>query len=318
MASLNEQAGIFCQLDELLAMAQPSRLLNLKGPWRSKELFSGSNASRIKGSGLDFAELKNYQPGDDVRHMDWKKTHSSGRPHVRIFEEDKEQKVSLLVDQSKSMFFASQGQMKSVLAAQLASLIGWRSLSDGDRLSLNIITDSAGMGRPFSRSKEIFVAGLKQLVSANQQLAAAAIKPVPKLVGCGLSQCLQQLLQSRRLGRLLYIISDFHALTEPLLNLLRQCNGIAQIRLLLVVDPLEQQLPLANNLVASDGVGQLLIDGLDIKFQRNYKQQFEQKCQDLQRLQAAAGNNGQPLSLHRISTEQPALAQLLALQPGRH
>jgi len=316
VASLNQQAGIFCQLEELLAMAPYSRLLDLKGPWRSKELFSGNNASRIKGRGLDFAELKNYQPGDDVRHMDWKKTHSSGRPHVRVFEEDKEQKVSLLVDQSRSMFFASQGQMKSVVAAQLASLIGWRSLSDGDRLALQIITDSGSMGRPFSRSKENLVAGLKQLVEANQQLAAVAIKP--KLKNCSLTQCLQQLLHSRQLGRQLYIISDFNALAEPLLDLLRQCNASAQIRLLLVVDPLEQRLPRANNLVASDGVGQLLVDGLDRKFQLNYKQQFEQKCRDLQRLQAVAGNNGQPLSLHIIHTEQAALPQLLALQSGRH
>lgn len=302
-------AQVYCQHQELLALSTYSRWVDINGSAAAKALLSGANPSRIRGAGLDFSELKNYQAGDDVRHMDWKKTHSSGRPHVRMFEEDKEKKVSLLVDQGASLFFASQGQMKSVLAAKLASLLAWSVLDRSDQLSFNVASAVCPQVGEFSRSKASLARALSGLAEANQ-----ALDRHQKSQANNLLQSLQQLQKIVGVGQLVYIVSDFESLNEELTELLKQLASRSEIRLFFVYDPMERELPESDQLIVSDGQWQLAINADDGPIRQRYTEVFEQKCEALQCLQADLGVT--QLGLSALSTDQEIMSQMCR-SPGR-
>ena len=104
-------------------------------------LLAGQHRSHHRGRGLVFDELRAYQTGDDGRYMDWKVTNRIGKPHIRVFKEERERPVMMLVDQRQSMFFGSTGVMKSVAAAEVAAIIGWSSLFNGDQLGALLFTN---------------------------------------------------------------------------------------------------------------------------------------------------------------------------------
>ena len=88
----------------------------------STNLQPGQKASKIRGSGLDFAEVRVYQPGDDVRSIDWKVSARKQKVHTKLFHEEKERPVLVFVDQTQSMFFGSGVRLKSIAAAELGAL----------------------------------------------------------------------------------------------------------------------------------------------------------------------------------------------------
>ncbi|MEC9460919.1 MAG: DUF58 domain-containing protein, partial [SAR324 cluster bacterium] len=94
----------------------------------------GPYLTKLKGRGMEFAEARPYQPGDDVRHIDWRVTARTGRTHTKLFREERERPVMLVLDQAQPMFFGSRERLKSVQAARIAALLGWRALLRGDRV----------------------------------------------------------------------------------------------------------------------------------------------------------------------------------------
>ena len=100
----------------------------------SRSVLNGRHRSRLRGRGLNFEEMRNYLPGDDVRSIDWKATARTGTPHVRVFTEERDRPALLVVDQRMSMFYGSQLNMKSVTAAEAAAIAAYRILDAGDRV----------------------------------------------------------------------------------------------------------------------------------------------------------------------------------------
>jgi uncharacterized protein (DUF58 family) len=96
--------------------------------------FSGNYLATFKGRGMEFDEVRPYQPGDDIRTMDWKVTARTGKPHTKLFREERERPVLLWVDYRKPMFFGTRGSFKSVVAAKTAALLAWSAIQHGDRL----------------------------------------------------------------------------------------------------------------------------------------------------------------------------------------
>src|SRR4051812_8187740 len=103
-------------------------------PARVAGSFAATHASRFRGRGVDYVESRAYQPGDDIRQMDWRLTARSGRPHTKVFQEEREQSVLLLVDCNASMHFGSRVRFKSVQAARTAALVAWAAVHGGDRV----------------------------------------------------------------------------------------------------------------------------------------------------------------------------------------
>ena len=109
----------------------------------ARQILKGAHRSKLHGSGLELDETRQYQSGDDVRQMDWRISARLGKPYVRLVTEEKRKNVRLCVDLRSSMYWATQGQPKSVLAMETAALLGWWHLSEGDRVGATVLTDDA-------------------------------------------------------------------------------------------------------------------------------------------------------------------------------
>lgn len=228
--------GVDVQLSELLSYKQHGRMaLNAKRLPATRKL-SGNYLSNIKGRGMEFAEVRHYQAGDDVRSIDWAVTARTGKAHTKLFQEEKERPVFLLVDLSDSMIFGSQFVFKSVQACHLASLLSWQTKQRNDRLG-GIVFNQQQVAelKPTSRGK-----GLMSFLHHNQLLCEkTAFKKAQQQ---SLFLQLKRLSHLVQTGSQIHLISDFSQLDEAcykLINLLRRHN---QVTVWQITDPLEMHL----------------------------------------------------------------------------
>ena len=133
--------GVYVSLDDLLALEYRGRKVSFLPHQPVRSLLSGRFASRMRGRGLNFEEIRDYRPGDDVRSIDWKVTARLQKPHIRVFNEERDRQTLLVVDQRLSMFFGSRRSMKSVTAAEAAAISAWRVLGAGDRVGAIVFDD---------------------------------------------------------------------------------------------------------------------------------------------------------------------------------
>ena len=108
---------------------------------RASSLMAGTQRSPFKGRGINFEEVRRYQPGDEIRHMDWRVTARTGEPHLKLFQEERERPVIFVVDFTASMFFGTRVAFKSVIAARVATLLAWAALARGDRVGSLIFSE---------------------------------------------------------------------------------------------------------------------------------------------------------------------------------
>ena len=110
--------GVVAKLDELIGLRRYAQSVQYQPEGRA--LRSGNHISKLRGRGMDFSEVRNYQAGDEIRHMEWRVTARTGRPHVKIYQEERERPVVILADFNPSMIFGTRIAFKSVVAARLA------------------------------------------------------------------------------------------------------------------------------------------------------------------------------------------------------
>ena len=124
LADINAPArGAYLELNELIALRFPAKQLKLGRKKRALSNLAGPNKTNFRGRGIDFEEVRRYQPGDDIRTIDWRVTARTGSAHTKLFREERERPVLVVVDQRSSMFFGSSHCFKSVLAGQLAACL---------------------------------------------------------------------------------------------------------------------------------------------------------------------------------------------------
>ena len=141
MTNLKKNNGIWLdkmELPELFRVAKSKE--SLKTPKISGTI-GGPYLTKLKGRGMEFAEARPYQPGDDVRHIDWRVTARTVRTHTKLYREERERPVMLVLDQCRQMFFGSRKRLKSVQAARIAALMGWRALLRGDRVGAILFSE---------------------------------------------------------------------------------------------------------------------------------------------------------------------------------
>ncbi len=251
------------QLTQLRLLAKRLRLASLP---QLHGLLAGSHMSRQKGRGLDLDQLRIYQPGDDIRSIDWRVTARTQKPHTRIYKEERERPVMILCDQRSPMFFGSQRSFKSVVAAQCAAIIAWATLDHGDRVGAVVLGDQQEKDfRPKQRTSHVLNI-LKNINEFNQLLKQQL--PVQR----SLSESLNHLKQSLKPGTTLYIISDFYDLTEKdkaTLFSLKRHNHIVALQ---VFDPLERKAPPSGLYAVTDGSKQGFLDTQDKQALSAYSQ----------------------------------------------
>jgi uncharacterized protein (DUF58 family) len=265
-------------------------------------LLSGRKRSRLRGRGLDFEELRHYRPGDDIRDMDWRVTNRTGKPHVRVYTEERDRPVILLVDQRLSMFFGSRHKMKSVMAAELAALSAWRVIDQGDRVGAIIFNDTRLVQAKPARSERSLMAMLSNLSKMNRELRVDGDDPPsPEQLPAALE------IAERMIGHdsLLVIISDFDGWNAKALASVKRLAQHNDLIAGLVFDPLEQDISPAANLVVSDGRFQLQLEPHKQDLGDRFEAGFHSALDDLQ---VELRKHGMPVL--PLNTVDPVFEQL--------
>jgi uncharacterized protein (DUF58 family) len=237
-----------------------------------RSLLSGRKRSRLRGRGLDFDELRHYRPGDDIRNMDWRVTNRTGKPHVRVYTEERDRPVIVVVDQRLPMFFGSQQKMKSVVAAEVAAITAWRVLEVGDRIGAILFNDGKTIVARPTRNERRVIGWLGDLTAMNNDLSVTAHRDSNP---DALAQALDMLERNVGHDYLVVLISDFYGWNDASLRTIRRISRHNDIICSLIYDPLERDISNASQLVVSDGKFQLEIDpvmhGLGKKFEASFK-----------------------------------------------
>ncbi|MFJ3107297.1 DUF58 domain-containing protein [Pseudomonas putida] len=244
----------YASLAELMALEARAQGLSFVARQPLASILSGNHASRLRGRGLSFDELRRYLPGDDLRHLDWRASLRYGKPFVRTFTEERDRPTLVLVDQRMSMYFGSQRYFKSVSAAQLAAICGWVAFHAGDRVG-GMVFDGQRVEyvRPL-RSRARVEALCSAVVKANHRLSAYA---ADQENDAQLDKVLRSCAASAGHDHLICIISDFAGTTAETLPLLRRLSLHNDVIAIQVYDPIALQVPDKGRLNVTQGAEQV-------------------------------------------------------------
>jgi uncharacterized protein (DUF58 family) len=290
----------------LLALHRGSASLALQ-PLQVRALTGGAYLSPFKGRGMEFDEVRPYTQGDDVRSIDWRVTARSGKPHTKLFREERERAVLLWIDLRAAMFFATRGAFKSVRAAQAAAVLGWNTLQRGDRLGALIFDEHHHDELRPKRGQPPFMHVLRRLAGhpawqdaarRNDEAAAAAV----------LQQSLLRLQRVAQPGSLIVMLSDFAAFNGQGAAHLTQLAKHNDVILINIHDPLEAELPPPGRYRVSDGRRIVSVESGDPQRRERYRRYFEEHQAELQQL-----CRGHGITMLNLSTADEPLA---ALQRG--
>ena len=238
-------------------------------------ILAGKKASRLRGRGLNFEELRNYRPGDDLRTMDWKASLRSGTPYVRVYSEERDRPVFLIVDQRVSMFFGSQLKMKSVVAAELAALAAWRSLGQGDRVGAIVFNDTECSVIKPARSKATTLRILQEITRMNQALPELGAEP--KSESQSFNEALSKAENLASHDCLICAITDCGGVDEESRKIMTRAAQRNDILAILIYDPLGARLPQAGRVVFSSGKSQLEVDTGKRQVRESFAGEFDDR-----------------------------------------
>ncbi|QDG78736.1 DUF58 domain-containing protein [Labrenzia sp. PHM005] len=248
---------IHVTLPQLRALESQARGLRFLPRQPAASVFNGRHASRLRGRGLNFEELRNYLPGDDPRTIDWKVTARTGKPHVRVYSEERDHPALILVDQRMSMFFGTKHAMKSVTAAEAAALAAFRILDQGDRIGGIIFGDEFAAEIKPKANRSARDQFLTAIVRANQMLQADAPAIDTQM---SLNVPLRTAARIARRNHLVILISDFDGINEETSHLVGRIASTNDLILCPVTDPIAEEIPAGLKLVVSDGELQIELD----------------------------------------------------------
>lgn len=268
-------------LAELLQLATAARQLSLPA-LRLESPRTGPQSSRFFGRGIDFAESRLYQAGDDIRSIDWRVTARTGKAHTKLFQADKERQVLLWGDMRAPMFFATQGVFKSVQAALLMGYLAWHIVQTGNRLGGMLFGDGQHEEfRPALGKK----GALPFLQGLAQKAAFRAQQQSGKSIEAGaLDKAISAIKQVASPGSLLFFISDFRHLSPLGEELLAQVSKHCDLCLCFVYDPFEASMPKNGLFPVTDGHAEWHVNTFDKKNLERYVQQFEERRAKVQAL----------------------------------
>jgi len=309
--------GPYTDPKQLTQLRYAARVIDLVAMSKALNPLSGLLTSNFRGRGIDFAEVRVYQPGDDIRTIDWRVTARTGKPHTKLFQEEKERPVLLIVDQSKSMFFGSKVTFKSVIAAQAAALVAWTALEGGDRVGGLVFSDTGHREVRPRRTKSSVLRLLHEINLFNHQLGknvgkigSAAIPGSREFLdqaasphslaqslenidshehpfetsgdeGHYLTGAVRKIRQVAKHGSTIFLISDFLNYDEDThihLNQLARHNDIVGLH---ISDDMERTLPPPDQYTISNGVDRTRINTANRKYRETYSEHFAEHLNSL-------------------------------------
>ncbi len=251
-----------------------------------RSILSGNYLSKVKGRGMEFDEVRLYMPGDDVRSLDWRVTARTGKPHTKLYREERERPVFISVDYRAAMFFATRGVFKSVIAAKLAALVAWGGNHHGDRVGGQIFTNKLTLEFKPRRGKQAILHWLKKLADLSsldtEKLDDKGYSV--KSQAEALNNALNRLFHHARPGNLIFLISDFRGMDASARATLSRLSRHCDLVLVFVYDPLEKQLPPSGRYRVRIGERTITLNTADSKMVLAHHEWFEKRESEIRTL----------------------------------
>jgi len=294
-------------LAELIGLKAAGESLKLTAP-RVRAPGAGGHISRFKGRGVEFDESRPYQPGDDLRTIDWRVTARTGKAHTKVFREERDRPVIVWLDLSRPMLFATHGVYKAVRAAQMAALVAWSAVANGDRFG----------GLVFSEREHVELRprlGRRTALRLFQVLSQDKFWEVPVDSEASAEHAERALLRLTRVARpgsLIFLLSDFRTLSERFQRHLRQLARHCDLYLVRFYDPVECELPPPGRYRIQQGTQTLAIETGGVAARERYRARFEERRASLQEMVRLPGMN----VLECATTQEPrgVLAELFQVR----
>lgn len=269
--------GIHTNLNQLIRLRASAAKLSLFSAQKTQARQAGTKLATHVGRGMDFAEVRPYQAGDDVRHINWRLTARAGKPYSKIYQEERERPIYLVVDQSSSMAFGTRAMFKSVLAAKCAALFAWAGLKHNDQIGGAVFNDAGYHWLKPKRERKTVLQLLHEIVNYNQQPSSAT-------TGNHLHAALAHLKREMHSGSIVIIISDFSQFdkkSETILTSISQYNTVLNV---LTYDVLEASAPEKNVFSFTDGEQHIEFDGFSKQYIKSYQAIFAERLVRLKTL----------------------------------
>ncbi|MBW0146716.1 DUF58 domain-containing protein [Marinobacter arenosus] len=309
----NIDAVTHISLPDLIRLQADARALKLPSARPVRNRQAGLQRSPQRGRGMAFAEVRQYQPGDDIRSIDWRVTARRQAPHTKLYEEERERPVLLLCDLGQTLFFASTGAFKQVRAAEVAGLLAWLALWAGDQVGGIVFNDrELNVLRPARRKKSVLRL-LDTLAEQQRQPGREPTRHAPDPdAGNGLDRALAEARRVAHTGSRIFVISDFLGVsgdTGALLGALARHNSVSALR---IVDPLELELPDYGRFAVAGADGPVWFDAGNARFQDAWHRKVNAHEAQLEECFRTAGVAAATLS----TADDPAVVLKTLLGPG--
>ncbi|HJT74261.1 MAG TPA: DUF58 domain-containing protein [Chitinophaga sp.] len=245
------------------------RRLEIKTRGLSNHIFSGEYHSAFKGRGMSFSEVREYQFGDDIRSIDWNVTARFNHPYVKIFEEERELTVMLMVDVSESSVFGTAKQNKRNMMTELCAVLAFSAINNNDKVGVIFFSDGVEKYIPPKKGKSHILFIIRELISFE-----------PKRKGTNLKETLRFFNNAAKKRSIVFLMSDFltdHAYQDAL-NIASKRHDMVGVH---IYDQRDKELPSVGLIQMNDleTGGRQWVDSSDKRVQQYYSQQFQQHVQ---------------------------------------
>jgi uncharacterized protein (DUF58 family) len=237
-AARSPQSPVEVTLTDLVSLRPAGESLRLTAP-RVRVAVEGGHVSPYKGRGVEFDESRPYQPGDDLRTMDWRVTARTGKPHTKVFREERNRPVFVWLDLRRPMLFATRGAFKAVRAAEVAGLVAWSAVANGDRLGGLVFSET-------EHHEHRPALGARSALRLLQTICAKSFWHPPQTAAAleaDAERALQRLARVARPGSLIFLISDFRRLGAGFERQVLELAAHCDLLLVHCYDPIEAELP---------------------------------------------------------------------------
>jgi uncharacterized protein (DUF58 family) len=269
------------------------------------DLFAGQYQSVFKGHGMEFAEVRQYLPGDDVRTIDWNVTARTGMPHVKRFVEERELTVMLLVDTSASTHFGTVRQLKSEMAAELAALFAFSAITNNDKVGLVMFSDHVELALPPKKGTRHVLRVIREVLSFS-----------PQGRGTDISAALEHLNHVTKRRCVIFVISDFLDTRARLA--LKIANRRHDVIAIVLDDPRDMVLPDVGLIELQDAESgeRILVDTGDARIRRDFEQRADAARRERDRMLRGVDVDAVTVRTDRSYTE--ALLRFFRMRERRH
>jgi len=297
--------GVYTNLKDLIRLKHQGQGFSFLPRQPVGSLLAGQKTSKLRGRGLNFEEIRQYLPGDDIRSIDWKVTARMRTPHTRVYTEERERSTLLIVDQRIGMFFGSKRAMKSVTAAEVAALSAWRVTGMGDRVGAVVFNDTQIEEFRPHRSNKTVMRILEAIVRQNRMLRSDSdIVPQPGK----LNEVLERVCRIAGHDTLVCLISDFDGANEDTKRLMTRLTRHNDVLVGLVFDQLETELPNLKRLVVGDGELQIEVNSSDEILRQRFADVYSGRLDEIRKFLLQ-----RQIPLLPLHTDLPVVEQVRAL-----